>query len=176
VTTDWWVAGPAIAVAVGSVASVLLALVQIGQDRRRRTDEARLSQARRIAAWPGEETDGRQEVILLNRSDEPVYEAVVSFVFIQGAAWRAGEEIPPDRASSSQVTTGLIPPGRSRVWLPGDWHGINLRPGVEIAFTDRAGIHWVRRANGDLDELLDRPFDHYNVARPMNLVTPERAD
>jgi hypothetical protein len=177
VTTDWWVAGPAIAVAAGTMASSTFALIQISQDRKRRRADARREQAERISAWPGAEGE-RQEVVLLNRSNAPVYQAVASFVFVQGAGWRTGEGLRDSGLDIAtlvafQKTINAIAPGRSRVWVPGDWHGMHKRPGIEIAFTDRAGVHWVRRATGELEELPEPPFDHYRVFLPADLVTPE---
>jgi hypothetical protein len=78
-------------------------------------------------------------------------------VFIQGAGPRRGED---GVNSSYRRTLSILPPGRWRVEVPGGWAGMSRRPGVEVAFTDRAGIHWIRRATGALDEIQKAPIDH----------------
>jgi hypothetical protein len=71
------------------------------------------------------------------------------------------------------VLIGVIPPGRGRVYFDGGWGGTYPRLGIEVAFTDRAGVHWVRRARGLLDELPLGAFDHFKLPRPRDLVTAE---
>jgi hypothetical protein len=184
--TDWFLAGPGLAVGAASVGTLFIAVIQMEAERRRRRVDEHVWQARRVSGWPGAEVDrdasepsrGRdQEIVLENGSGEPVWRAVVTLVMIQGAAWRTGEELqanyPPNLVPSFQRTMGLIPPGRSRIWVDGNWHAMQLRAGVEVAFTDRAGVHWVRRANGNLEELNEAAFDHYKVVRPMSHVVPE---
>jgi hypothetical protein len=60
------------------------------------------------------------------------------------------------------TTMSLLPPGTWRTWISGrGWGGIlSGRLGVDLAFTDRAGLHWVRRANGQLEELPADPLAH----------------
>lgn len=41
-------------------------------------------------------------------------------------------------------------------------------PGVEIAFTDAAGRHWVRRVTGELIESPVDALDRYGVSRPVD--------
>jgi hypothetical protein len=151
---------------VGVVGALAAALYQIRTERIRRHDDEeherqqlRRQQAERISGWPVDSRPGRHDtsLILLNRSDEPVYEAVVTFVFIQGAGPRRGED---GVNSSYRRTLSILPPGRWRVEVPGGWAGMSRRPGVEVAFTDRAGIHWIRRATGALDEIQKAPIDH----------------
>jgi hypothetical protein len=180
VATDWWVAGPALVVAAGSVASVSIALLQIRNDRERRRREERRRQAERISAWPGVNAQ-EQEVILLNRSDAPVYQAVASLVLIQGAGAQTGEELTElieqtPQMAAYRAAMGLIPPGRWRVNVDGGWGGTHRRPGIEVAFTDAAGIHWVRRTSGSLEELKENAFDHFKLFRPLTLVSPESAE
>lgn len=172
--TDWWVAGPALVVAAGSVISPTIALMQIRNDRRFRRRTEHRSQAQRVSAWPGANGE-RQPLIVLNRSDEPIYEAVVTLVLIQGDGARRGEDLAPE-LQEYRVTTGIIPPGRWRVHVEGGWGGMYRKPGVEIAFTDSAGVNWVRRASGRLEEIAEVPFDHFNLARPLDLATIEREE
>jgi hypothetical protein len=53
------------------------------------------------------------------------------------------------------------------------------RFGAEVAFTDRAGSHWIRRATGKLEELPKEPLEYFEPSGlygPYALVTPERID
>lgn len=163
---------------VGVVGTLAAALYQIRTERIRRHDDEdherqqlRRQQAERISGWPVNSGPGHHNtpLILLNRSDEPVYEVVVTLVFIQGDGPRRGEDavLPQYRN-----TLSIVPPGRWRVAVPAGWAGMSRRPGVEVAFTDRAGAHWIRRATGGLDEIKTAPIDHYKLSRPQALAFP----
>jgi len=169
----WWVAGLAVVAAAGWVMAVSIALRQVRIERRRHTDTGaeRRAQAERVSVWPGPSADP-QPVALLNCSDDPVYEAVATFVFIDGSGPMRGEEVTPELAGR-RVRIGVIPPGRWRVCVEGGWNGMYPRLGVEVAFTDRAGVHWVRRASGRLEQLPRGAFDHFELPRPLDLVPPE---
>jgi hypothetical protein len=42
------------------------------------------------------------------------------------------------------------------------------RLAIEIAFTDGAGAHWIRRSTGRLDEIPANAVDHYGIGRPVD--------
>lgn len=44
---------------------------------------------------------------------------------------------------------------------------MSRRAGAEVAFRDAKGGFWIRRANGELDELTSAPFD-LKVPRPIS--------
>ena len=164
---------------IGVVGTLYLALVQIrAEQRQRRADQhaalqrERRQQAERISGWPGNETAETTTLILLNRSDEPVYEVVASLVFVQGGGARRGEDYRAGNLRPLSVIS-VLPPGRWRVDVHGNWHGMNRRPGVEVAFLDRAGIAWIRRAAGALEEVNQSPIDHYGLGRPQGMGMPE---
>jgi hypothetical protein len=168
--------------------------------------ERRLAQARLVAAFLGsEETrgrpdpgdaersrrrfgDGRTPIYVVNGSAEPVYEPVIGLVAIQGAAPRTMEQWLDARRRSFDVagearpipitTASILPPGKSVVWIQGTGWSAHLsgRSSAEIAFTDRAGIHWIRRSNGELGELSDGPLKYFGsrgLTAPFELQTPE---
>jgi hypothetical protein len=173
----WWVAGLALVATAGSVMSVFITLRHVRNERRARMDaehrahtETR-AQAELVSVWSGPSADP-QPVALLNHSDEPVYEAVATFVFIDGSGPTRGEEVSPELAAR-RVRVGVIPPGRWRVCVDGGWNGMYPRLGVEVAFTDRAGAHWVRRADGRLEPLPRSAFDYFELSRPLELTPPE---
>jgi hypothetical protein len=176
--------------------------------KRRHSDEVkdrherRISQARLIAAFLGsEETRGRPDdgthisprvrtlsekepdrtpIYLLNSSTEPVYQPVIALVCIQGTAPRTIESwLETRKGKLYPVTTAsILPPGKSRVWVPGSGWSRHLsgRSSAEIAFTDSAGIHWIRRSDGCLEEIPDSPLKYFSdrgLPAPFELQTPE---
>jgi hypothetical protein len=183
---------PAWVAAIGTVGALAAAFRQIATERalrqraeREAIDMAERSQAELVSAWYGGHDElteggaGQDWLVLLNRSNEPVYQAVASVVFIQGAAPERGEEYRRLRGEDEryfldqQPTLGVIPPGRWRVHVPGGWGGMMRQPGAEIAFSDRGGRHWVRRATGELKRLPTNAFDHYGLHPPFSLGPPE---
>ncbi len=167
----WWVAGLGLIAAAGWVTSVFIAVRHARNDRRRPAPVDRRAQAERVSVWPGPNADP-QPVALLNSSDEPVYEAVATFVFVDGSGPTRGEDASPELAER-RVRVAVIPPGRWQVCINGGWNGMYSRLGVEVAFTDGVGAHWVRRADGRLEQLPRRAFDYFGLARPADLTPPE---
>ena len=170
----WWVAGLALIAAAGWLTSVLIALRHVRHERRARTSAEHRAQAERVSGWPEPNADP-QPVALLNHSDEPVYDAVATFVFIDGSGPTRGEDISPSRGGW-RIRVGVIPPGRWRVCVEGGWNGMYSRLGIEVAFTDCAGAHWVRRADGSLEQLPRSAFEYFRLSRPLDLTPPEPED
>ena len=187
--------------AVGTVGALGTALWQIRTERNRRLaqevhdrQERREEQARRIACWPGPRADTEGEgpmdpwwgsstpIDLVNGSDEPVYNLVVAIVLVQGAGAARHAEDWKERALEQRdapwSTAAILPPGRWRVWVPGTgWGGgMGLRLGAEVAFTDRAGVSWVRRSTGALQQLPKPPLEYFadfGLHGPYDLQVPQ---
>jgi hypothetical protein len=71
----------------------------------------------------------------------------------------------------------ILPSGTFRVWVPFAGNVMAGRFGAEVAFTDRAGIHWIRRATGKLEEIPKDPLKYFQdrgLYGPYDLVTPDR--
>lgn len=93
---------------------------------------------------------------------------------VEGAGPRTGEqlaEVIKDATTAPEGTRlppGIltVPPGRTTAYLP--WGGGDMykRPGVEIAFTDSAGRHWIRRGDGKLESSKKDAIDHYGLPMP----------
>lgn len=189
--------------AVGTVGALVAALWQIKNERTRRLAsderlrvERHLEQARLIAAYTGEQEkegaeaeeasvdEGRTAVYLANNSGEPVYSVVVGIVFVQGAGPRTLEDMldlnqRQYRRRGPVTTVSILPGGLYRVWIRGTgWHRIlSGRAGADVAFTDRAGAHWIRRATGRLDELPQPPLEYlqgWEFHGPHEFQSPER--
>src|SRR6266516_4260110 len=192
---------------IGTVGALVAALYQINSERNRRiTQESRdraerhRAQARLVSAWIGKTrddpaSDGSSRQIsleLINGSPEPIYGLVAGTVFIQGhtapnslEAWfeakKKTESQTHEQLSPPTAILSILPPGRWRIWVQdtGEVLGGGRR-GAELAFTDRAGAHWVRRAKGDLEELPSAPFDYLEKSGmygpPYDFRVSESAD
>lgn len=173
---------------------------QIGAEHRRRhereaqeRDERHRAQARLVAVVLGPEErepgrsgrSGRSGADLINGSPEPVYRLVVAIVNIQGSSprsiegWIERRDREADVLSLPRVpvtSVSILPGGMYRVWIDDIGWGrvLSGRRVAEVAFTDRAGSHWVRRGTGELEELAGGPILHYLGAGPHELQTPER--
>lgn len=177
--------------AIGTIGAFATGFWQIANERRRRVAEERerrkerhREQARLVSAYKGEEEgpvgqkpgepserDGQTSFYLANNSAEPVYSVVVGLVFIQGAGPRSIEDMLDLNRNQFHrqgpvTTVSILPGGLYRVQIAGTgWHRtMSGRAGVEIAFTDRAGTSWIRRAGGELGELPPKPADGPFVA------------
>jgi len=141
--------------AIGTVGALFVALVLLHNERRDRERAAEVADqkpADGIFAWVAPRTDaGGWQTFVHNRSDEPVYDAVVYFTPLTD---------PP--MPTVESVWGTIPPGETK---PGDRYGdrpadIFGIPPVEIEFTDGRGRHWRRNSEGKLQQIDHRsPFD-----------------
>lgn len=152
-TVDWgnvpgWFA------AVGTVGALLVAFWLLRReidDKRSMADVVDQKPASGVFVWVEPRSDaGGWQTWATNRSDEPVYGAVVYFTPLTD---------PP--MPTVESVWGTIPPGEARVGdsygdHPSDVFGV---PPVEIEFTDGRGRHWRRGVAGELREISQRaPF------------------
>jgi hypothetical protein len=203
---EWkgWVALAAIGT-VGALGAALIQIGSERRRRHKQEEKDRVerhrAQARLIAAMvgpierpleptPSVANRGRTAIDLVNGSAEPVYQLVVGIVCIQGTCPESlerflqfqkqrNEQEPGSFLTVPITTVSILPHGTFRVWISGTgWSGVlSGRAGAEIAFTDRAGSHWIRRANGQLEELPKGPFDYFGdlgLYGPYDLLSPER--
>jgi hypothetical protein len=143
-----WISG------IGTTLAVGVALYQTTTDRVKRTREERRSQGTLISGWPEREKVANNayvtQAVLLNNSEEPAYEVVVSLVLVQGSGPRRGEDLD---GSHDRPVLSILPPGKWIVEVASRGFGMQKRPGIEVAFTDRRGHHWIRRTDGTLQEI-----------------------
>lgn len=173
------------AAAVGTVGTLIYAVRTGNQTRSAAVKEERLAQARRVYAWL-DKAVGAGVVRLGNMSDEPVYTVVVYIVHMDGEKPGTGEET---ESHLRQMLQGLqsMAPGVAEAAttppakqfraviqaLPHGTHRVPLQvqqdyPGLEIAFTDAAGRHWVRRVTGELIESPVNALDRYGISTPVD--------
>lgn len=155
------------------IATVVLSLivyhsnkVSEARETRRRQREEQLRQPSKVAAWFSQDRC-LNPVSLENASNMPVYEVVITFVRTSGASCAKGEEFMGDNLLRRKHA--LLPPGRYSLEAPlGDLLGGGAYPGVEIAFTCADGTNWIRRANGKLEQIEERPFAYYQITIPCD--------
>ena len=170
------------------------------KQRKLDADERRQEQARLVSAWIGKTRDdpdsngGMRQISLelINGSGEPIYGLVAGTVHIQGKtgpssleAWfEKQKEVRSQqhrKLPTPTVILSILPPGRWRIWVKDTGKVLSGgRRGAELAFTDRAGTHWVRLAKGDLEEWPSAPFDYLGKSGmygpPYDFRVPEPAD
>ncbi len=137
-----------------------------------------------------------------NTSAEPIYEVVVGLAHVQGAGPRRledfikfqrdrlqqneerlkqGREAEPGAVYATQMAAtalSVLPPGTWRAWVRGrGWQApLGGRLSAEVAFVDRAGVSWIRRAMGDLEQLPERPLPYlqkFGFYGPHDFDAPE---
>jgi hypothetical protein len=119
-------------------------------------------------------------------SDEPVYTVVVYMVHMDGQRPGSGEETESniremlrtvEVMAPGVVAAAATPPAKQFraviQALPHCTHWVALQvqqqyPGLEIAFTDAAGRHGVRRVTGELIERDADALDHYGIPTPVD--------
>lgn len=135
--------------------------------------------ARRVCGWAtqvgqlpgdGDRNPYRQQLHFSNTSLEPVYGLVAYLVWVQGAASRTGEETERSgEAGRMRAIVQVLPTGRFRLSVEGPDNWVQAgQLGLEIAFTDPEGRHWVRRVpSGNLAPLSAAPIEHYQISLPL---------
>lgn len=175
---DWTPSWTAVE-AVGTVLALLLGVIAFAHEWRSRRNERRRAQAEKIAAWieSGPRAGVEWPVILGNASVIPIYHVIAWVVAFGGAGTSKGEGIAPRFFSGGQqpVARMVLPPGTSRVSVP--WSGGVLElPAVEVAFTDAAGAHWIRRGDGKLESISKDAIVHYKLPEEWVWEHPQDDD
>lgn len=176
VTREWLVLGAA-------VLAGFLGWQQIQDERDARkanerhiAADERKEQAEQISTWIVADEEEGMQVVLANGSNQPVYEAVVSRVAVQGSGAQTGRELDERLAGSEQRAFAVIPPGEYLTTFGAGFHGMGREPGIEIGFRDRAGVHWVRFADGILREIQPSPVRYYRLSLPRSWEILEPTD
>lgn len=136
--------------------------------------DERKEQAEQISTWIVADREEGMQVVLANGSNQPVYEAVVSRVAVQGSGAHTGREL--DERLGEQRDFSVIPPGEYLTAFGAGFHGMGREPGIEIGFRDRAGVNWVRFADGVLREIRPSPVSYYGLSLPRSWGILEPAD
>ena len=130
----------------------------ISRNRQDRRDRQR-SQASKISAWTFREGEA---IVVSNKSGMPAYDTVVTFV-VKDCDGRNSPKGQP----GYRYTLRSLPPGDWQFPSPKGWRGMNVYPGVELAFTDASGRHWLRTSRGQLKTLKTvDPIKYYDIILP----------
>jgi hypothetical protein len=169
-----WVAGVATA----------LTLIFLVYQWFRQQESGKRAQAQRVVAWNGL----REHVFpIRNGSDQPVFKVIAYLVWtsspIPEIAARWGHFGDGEGAEKHYATIGefinrvravypVIPPGTWAMPMEGPSAVPQTEPyklGLEVAFTDAAGQHWVRTALGELVKRRHDAFEHHKFAVTENV-------
>lgn len=151
--------------AVGVSAALALATFQWGRDRQDERNRQGRAQAEQIAVWvaldsvtdlPRADKEGRMPfpVRVANSSTLAAYDCVIS----DGVLGPDGMPIP-----GGMVHMGVLPPNQTVSLSFSLTTAVLEDPWLEIAFTDAAGRHWLRRQS-ELIALDSTPSQHYRFA------------
>jgi hypothetical protein len=152
--------------AIGTIGAVIVALCLARSDGIRREKLQRRHQAELVTAWLGsEETSGghvRQSIVIQKSSPQSVYLLVASLVAKGGFRDTALGD-----ARKFRATVGQVPPGRYERHVRSPGHGMHVKLAIELAFRDAAGVCWLRRGNGSLEDISEDPIALYQLPRPI---------
>jgi hypothetical protein len=164
--------------AIGTVAAFSIAFYQIQLERKAREAlekkqyeyEVR-KQAEHVSAWVDHEiANGVHTVIAIsNRSNEPIYQVIVSIVAFRGA----GPTYQGNLTNHFRGFASVAPPGEVFLKVDGGYHGMGFRPSVEIAFADRSNRYWVRKGQGELTSISKDPASYYELTEPLDWQLPQ---
>lgn len=150
--------------AMGTAGATLIATITLALEAWWRRNDKRKEQAAHITAWvlTNQKSDQKTEDIIRisNQSFSPVYRCVATFVINE----QDGRHFPEEYR---RIITA-VPPGEWQLATPKGWRGMCARPGVEIAFTDAHGAHWLRNAAGKLRKSRTPAIKHYGVELPYS--------
>lgn len=161
------------AAAIFTGGAIFTALYQVRNERNVRLEEQKADterkkryQAEHVSAWYPREIEAPLTwAAVQNHATEPVFQVVVSVVGIQGAG-------PPQKSPIMdnypyRAFLSCLPSGRYYIRIPHGGGGMMKRFGLEVAFSDAAGRHWIRYGTGALESLpVDAPT-YYQVRRPI---------
>lgn len=152
---------------LATAATLIWLVLERDQLQKEKREAEKRKQASGVSTWLSNKMFGtrahykRQIIVLNNNSDAPIYNLVISIVDARNNDAK-GEETPEEFRRIIDAS----PPGQVFCFAPEGYNGMGFRPGVEIAFSDANGSHWVRRGNGILEILAENPFTHYRISQP----------
>ena len=147
---------------IGTILAILFAYWVGHKEGRKEIERERRRQAESISAWVAAEKKPLP-IKLSNNSGDPVFDVIVSMVLVQGAGPQDGKE------SFLHHCFKVLPPGKHIISAKDyEGGGMHIKPGVEIAFTDKVGQNWLKDKNGKLTELIGQsPAEYYSIDPPI---------
>jgi len=149
--------------AFGALATFLAVCVALYVSRKETISQMRReerSQAEKISAWPITR-DNLPKVVISNKSEEPIFEVVLSY----GVAYGAGMAYLT--GNDNLLFIRRVPPGESLSDEPRNpGGGMHIQTGIAISFRDAKGRYWRRDATGRLQK-TGPTFKELNVIEPV---------
>lgn len=170
-----WGDAPTWLATTGTLATLATIVWQLNRDRKWRNDEIervsnerKLSQAIKVSSWVIDNHPGTS-IIIANNNTDPLYD-VVAFIVLQTSERIATDHINDSTSYLNRkkhyVTVHVLPPGTWKIQAYDGWHGMSKFPYSEVSFTDSSGNHWVRRANGSIEELRENALASTGLGFP----------
>lgn len=158
-TIDEWSAWGTWAGSLGVALTFIATIVALQRERRiRRSDQNKILaekirwHAERLSAWMESQdfSPGLKSVVINNASESVAYEMLILLVPL-GELRRECQGALSENERSRLKAYDAVPPGTWKIGiLPPNRSSGNGRLGIELHFTDRAGLHWTRLSNGKL--------------------------
>lgn len=152
---------------LATAATLIWLVIERDQLQKEKLQTEKRKQAANTSAWLSYKTFGskihykKQIIIFNNSSESPIYNVVASIVDARNKDAK-GKETPEE----FRQVIATCPPGQAYCFAPEGYNGVGFHPGVEIAFSDTDGSHWIRRGDGLLENLDEEPFVHYRIPQP----------
>jgi hypothetical protein len=120
------------------------------------------AQAEAISAW-----DTLTQVTFCNTSGAPAYHCIATLVNLRH---ESPKPVAKYRQEANRAYCDPLLPGERRLVTYKDHGGMfpGARFGVELAFTDNAGRHWLKPARGPLHRINESPLEHYGLTEPID--------
>ncbi|WP_417287122.1 hypothetical protein [Corynebacterium variabile] len=162
---------------IGTVGALMAVIFQLQRDKEWRAGEIkankekeRRSQAEKISSWIDSGQSGTR-IVVSNSSNSPIYD-VVAFL-TTSTEERVATNHNDDTSNHGEkkkmyITVHVLPPGNWRIDACDGWRGMSKHAYSEVSFTDTLGSHWVRRANGRIDELQENGLVSTHLGFPYN--------
>lgn len=152
--------------------------LSIGTQQARQPYDNRV-QAQLVSGWIGGSSDVKTSgdevvVTIANQSTTAVFGTAVFLVAQLRRSPGSIEELTEmgSPGDPSYRLFGVVPPGRHAITVPWRAAGMFRQPAVELAFSDAAGAHWIRRASGELQEATERSVRRFNLDETLMRAVP----
>ncbi len=151
-----WVTG------IATIALFVIGFIQISTERNLRKARESRAQSELVSCWVVKENENITWIVVQNYSQQPIYELVVSRVWVDQLVENMDLYI-----ENGQRFIPIAPPGKGYVSVSQSKPGMMKHSGFEIAFRDTYGQNWVRKANGELSQIKNAPIVYYKLTLPL---------
>lgn len=153
----------------GTLIAAWVAVRQYRKNSLETTSRIKRQQAEKVTSWIISNNGQTAWHTITNQSKNPIYEVIVSLVAFQGAGDMVGKVSP----IVFKEFLSAIPPGTYYAKTAGNT-GMSFHPSSCIAFVDSNGTSWLRKGDGSLEEIAQKPIEYYGIPRPIGWGLPRK--